>query len=88
MTGPEPEAGASDEEFDEVFFEQPDTAGRTISNTPRAANASERADGAERSKNLAEVMAWVLGRAAVGGAGQSRKQPRLAMIVGPILTRT
>jgi hypothetical protein len=58
MTGSDAEAGASDEEFDEEFFEQPATAGTMNSSAAIAANASGRRRGAKRGSTFGQVMAY------------------------------
>jgi hypothetical protein len=57
MTGSDAEAGASDEEFDEEFFEQPDMAGAMNSSVAIAANAIGRRRGAKRGCTFGQVMA-------------------------------
>ena len=72
-------AGRPASRTDEVSFEQPETAGRTSSSAAMAANAVERRRGAGRGGKSSEIMAWSWRKAAVGGAGQSRNEPRLAI---------
>jgi hypothetical protein len=59
MTGSDAEAGASDDdEFDEEFFEQPETAGTMSSRAAIAVNASGRRRGGKWGSTFGEVMTY------------------------------